>query len=527
VAGLLLARGVAREAEIAIRISLGAGRGRLARQLLGESLLLSLLGGAAGVLLASWIQPLLRALNPIHAVGLGAQLNDFRIDLRVLSFCLALTLLTGLLSGLVPALKAARSDRPMAVLKKDRRASTGSAGRRSLQALVAGEIAVATTLLVGGGLMAQSFQRLQRTDLGFRPENLLTLELPPSARRPGTTEQVLFMEQVLDRVRGLPGVIAAGTTTNLPLQRGVTLDSVFEVEGRPPANPADVPITAHRLVVPGYLETLGVTLKRGRFLDARDHAGARPVAVVSEELARQAWPGEDPIGKSVRRLRGGQAGPWMAVVGVVQDVKEDRFNFRIDRPAWYLPYAQQTFPLPAGLPLNLVVRTAGEPGPLAAALRDAVHAVDPNQPVASVTTMVEQLSDVLLAERFSSVLVGTLAALGLLLAALGLYGVLAYSVGQRTSELGLRMALGARPRDVLRLVIGQGFLLAAAGLGIGVVGGWTLARLMASLLYQVSPNDPTTFAVVALVLAGATLLACWLPARRAIRISPLAALRYD
>jgi putative ABC transport system permease protein len=528
VASLLLARGVTREGEIAIRLALGAGRARLARQLLAESFVLALLGGTAGVLAAVWIQPLLRALNPIQAVGLGVYLNDFRIDAKVLLFSLALTLLTGVVSGLVPALKIARSAGPMEVLKKDHRASGGARGRRSLRALVVGEIAVAATLLVGAGLMVQSFGRLQRTELGFRPDDLLTMELPLSpARHAGTAPQARFMEQVLDRVRTVPGVVSAGMTLNVPMQRGVTLDSVFEVEGRAPASPAEVLITAHRLVSPGYMETLGVSLTKGRFLDEHDRADAPPVVVVSEELVRQAWPGEDPLGKRIRRRRAGVPGPWMSVVGVVRDVKEDRFGFRIDRPVWYVPYAQQTFAVPVSLPLNLVVRMGADRGAVATSVRQAVHAVDPAQPVAGVMPMREYLADVLVADRFSAVLMATLAAVGLLLAALGLYGVMAYSVGQRRGEIGLRMALGARPRDVLRLVVGEGTALLVVGLLFGAAGAWTLTRLLSSTLYHVSPTDPATFAVVGLLLAGVALLASWLPARRATRISPMAALRSE
>jgi putative ABC transport system permease protein len=335
------------------------------------------------------------------------------------------------------------------------------------------------------------------------------------------------MEQVLERVKALRGVVSAGMTTNVPMQWGVTLDSVFEVEGRPRTNPADVPITAHRLVSPGYTETLGVELLRGRFLDERDHASALPVAVVSEELVRQAWPGEDPIGKRVRRLRAGVAGPWMTVVGVVKDVKEDRQNARFRRPVWYLPFAQQTFTLPVSLPLNLVVRARDEPASVAAAVRGAVRAVDADQPVAGVMPMTKYLSQVLVAERFSAVLMATLATLGLLLSALGLHGVVAYSVGQRTAEIGLRMALGADPSDVLRLIAGQGLALVALGLTLGAAGAFSVTRLLANALHEVSPRDPATFVLVALTLGAVCLFACWLPARRATRVSPAAALRSE
>jgi len=459
VASLLLARGLAREGEIAIRRSLGAARGRLVRQLLTESLLLAFLGGAAGVLLAYWTGPALAALSPIQPSGLGAYLTDFRIDGRVLSFSLAVTVVSGALSGLLPALKVARSAQLISVLKqRDQR--TASGGRRPLAALVVAEVAVAATLLVGGGLVVCSFQRLQRIDLGFRPDGL-------------------------------------------------------------------VMITALRLVSPGYPAAIGVSVVAGRLLEETDRVGSLPVAVVSEELVRQAWPGEEAIGKRVRRVRAGEPGPWMTVVGVVRDVKEDRFNFRVLRPVWYLPLAQQAFAPPVRLPLELVVRTTGDPGGLAAAVRTAVHAVDRDQPVGTAMRLREQLADVLIGERFSAVLIAALAAAGLLLAALGLYGVMAYAVGRRTGEIGLRMALGARPRDVLRLVVVQGLGLVAAGLLLGVAGAWALTRLLATSLYEVSPTDPATFAAVAVVLTAAALLACWIPARRATRIDPMAALRCE
>jgi putative ABC transport system permease protein len=529
VGSLLLARGVAREGEIAIRRSLGAGTGRLVRQLLTESVLLAVLGGAAGVLLAAWIQPLLGALSPLRATGLGHYLTDFQLDWRVLAFSIAITLLAGIVSGVAPSLRAVGSSGLMGLIRRrEQRAGVGG-GRRSLGALVVAEIAIAATLLVGGGLMVRSFQRLQELELGFDPHRVLTMELPLSPSRYATqARRAQLVDEVVTRVRALPGVAAAGVTTNLPMQRGMTLDAVFEVEGRPRARPSDVPITAHRVVTPGYPETIGVELLAGRHLDARDVSGAAPVVVVSEALVRQAWPDADPLGKRLRRLRAGQPGPWMTVVGVTRDVKEDRFGFRVDRPVWYVPYAQQVFPLPLDLPLNLVVRAAaGDPLSLAGAVRAAVREIDPDQPVASAMTMEDGLSDVLVAERFSAILMGALAALGLLLATLGLYGTMAYTVGSRTGEIGLRIALGARPRDVLRLVLGHGLALVGGGLVLGVAGAWTLTRLLASTLHEVRPSDPATFAVGAAVLTVTGLLACWLPARRAMRIEPMAALRSD
>ncbi len=525
VANLLLVRGVAREHEITIRLALGAGRWRVIRQLLTESLVLALAGGMVGLLLAFWVMPLLSTLVPVQAVALASFLSDFQIDARVLEFSFLVSLATGAIFGLIPALKVAGSSALMATLKQREQRSGGqSSGRRWLAALVIGEIAVAATLLVGGGLMAQSFERLQRVELGFRPENLLIMQMAPSRDKYREYPQrVAFAEQMLERVKTIPGVVSAGTTTNIPLQTS-SIDSVFTVEGRPPANPSDVPITAHRAVSPGYLETLGVTLVKGRMINEQDAADSLPVVVVSEELARQAWPGEDPIGKRVKRGRPHQTNfAWLTVVGVVGDIKEDRFNFRINRPAWYLPHAQQEI----NAPMNLVVRASNDPAGLTAAIRDRIRSIDPDLPISGVMTVKDHLADLLITERFSAVLMGGLAALGLTLAAFGLYGAMAYSVSQRTGEIGLRMALGARPRDILKIVMGHGVLIIVIGLSIGMLGAWAVTRLLSSTLYQVSPSDPATFAVVALLLASVALLACYLPARRATRVDPMIALRRE
>jgi putative ABC transport system permease protein len=525
VAGLLLARGVAREREIAVRRALGAGWLRVVRQLVAESLLLAALGGLGGAALAAAAMPALSALNPIQTAAFAGLLRSPRVDGRVLGFVAAATLLSGLISGLLPAFKAAGGhDLTPVVQAGGQRSGSSRAGRRSLAVLVIAELAIAVALLAGGALMVQSFQRLQRMDLGFRPGGLLTmhLELPPGKYK-DFPRRALFVELLLQHVRQLPGVVAAGTTTDVPLSTLATYDSGFAVAGHPPANPAEVPITAHRLASPGYLETLGVTLVRGRLLGEQDRAGAMPVAVISEELARQGWRGEDPIGRQVKRVRPGQDFPWLTVVGVVKDVKEDRFNFRIDRPVWYLPYAQQE----NTYALDLVVRGNGDPSRLAAPIRRAVLAVDPEQPVSDVATMDALLAAMLGTERFSAVLMGALAVMGLVLAMIGLYGVMAYSVRRQTGEIGLRVALGACPGAIFKLVLGRGARLIAAGLLIGVGCAAALARLLAGTLYGVEPSDPVTFAATALFVAMVAAAACYLPARRAMRIDPLVALRSE
>ncbi len=527
VASLLLVRGLARDGEMAIRVSLGAGRARVLRQLLTESLVLALAGGAAGLLLAFWTLPLITRLNPVEADSLGLLLTDYRIDGPTLAFSIAATLATGVLFGFLPAVRSLRrTDLSTRIRRREQRLGGAPGGKRVFSLLVVGEIAVAAALLSCGGLMLQSFRSLQRVDLGFQPEKRLTMRLPLSSRDyPLHAAKVAFAERLLSRLQALPGVAAAGVSTNLPLDE-VSLDSVFEVEGHPQANPADVPITAHRLVSPGYLEALGVRLVRGRLINSTDRAGSVPVALVSEELVRQAWPAEDPIGKRVRRILPGRAiSPWLTVVGVVRDVKEDRSNFRITRPVWYLPDAQQDDPLPTDLPMSLVVRATGDPAALATAVRQTIRAVDPRVPVSDVATMAEHLADLLVTERFGAVLMGILAALGLTLAALGLYGTLTLSVRQRTAEIGLRMALGARPRDVLTHVLGGGAALSAAGLTAGLIGGRALAQVLAGSLYGVGPSDPATFVTVGFILTSAGLAACFFPARRASRVDPMTALR--
>src|SRR5204862_2128796 len=292
--------------------------------------------------------------------------------------------------------------------------------------------------------------------------------------------RVAFTDQVLQRMRNLSGVIAAGTTTNIPLEREIAFDAIFNVEGRPPPNPNEVPITSHRVVSPGYLETLGITLLKGRLIDKNDRAESLPVVVVSEEFGRQAWPGKDPLGKRVRRLRAGQIFPWMTVVGVVKDVKEDLFNYRINRPVWYVPYAQ----VENNFPLNLVVRTRIDPKSLIAALRDVVRTADPDQPVSNVMTMNTVLNNVLVTERFGAVLMGTLAISRLILASIGLYGVMAYAVKQRTAEIGLRIALGAQRKHVLALFMGEGIKLTLLGVIIRLIAAWAATRLLVSLLFR-------------------------------------------
>ncbi len=527
VASLLLVRGVARRGEMRLRRALGASRGRLLGQTMLEGMSLALLGGAAGLLVAFWILPFLRALNPISVVMFTSVLADFRIDGSAAIFCLALSLLTGAAFGAIPAAAAAGERRLLSGLSaREGNAAGTAAGRKGLGLLVTAEIAVAATLLVGCGLLVESFRFLQRLDPGFRPDPVLLAELPLSrARYPRHADRLAFETRLVERVRSLPGVVDAGTTTNVPLQLGVTIDAPYTVEGRPPGNPSEVPIAALRLVSPGYLEALGVTLVRGRLVSEEDRPDTAPVAVVTEELARQAWPGEDPLGRRLRRGRTGDLRyPWRTVVGVVRDVKEDRINFRIDRAALYLPHAQDGS-VAVQIPLNLAVRTDGDPRAAAAAVREAIRGLDPEQPVENVRSAREHLSGVLTTERFSAALAAALAPLGLALAALGLYAVMAYSVAERRGEIGIRIALGAGPRAVFALVLRRGIVLSGVGLAIGLAGARAMAKLLSGTLYGVAPTDLRTFGIAAAVLSVVALAACLVPARRATRVDPIAALK--
>ncbi len=524
VANLQLARGIARTRELALRRALGASRSRLVRQLLTESMLLALLGGAGGLLLAHWILPLLTVINPVQGVSLAGFFHEFTIDNRVLIFAFCVTLATGVIFGLVPALKGTGEREVMPSLRQGDQRSASAPGHGWLNILIVAEIAVAMTLLVGGGLIVRSFNRLQRVDLGFRPDHLLTLKMVlPESKYSEHRQRVAFVNQVLERLKNLPGVVSAGTTTNIPLEREIAYDARFSVEGRSPRNPNDIPITSHRLVSPDYLKTLGVTLLKGRLIEETDRAGQPPVVVISEQLAREAWPGEDPLGKRIKRVRPGQDFPWMTVIGVIRDVKEDLFNYRVNRPVWYVSYAQ----LENNFPVNLVVRTSDDPASVTTAIREATRAVDPDQPISDVMTMNQNLARVLVTERFSAILMSVLAAAGLLLAALGLYGVMAYSVSQRTTEIGVRVALGAQPIHVLRLILGQGAKLTLLGIAIGLTAAWGLTRLLASLLFEVNATDPATFVSISLLLVSIALVACFLPARRALAVDPMVALRYE
>jgi putative ABC transport system permease protein len=509
VANLMLARAGAREKELAIRGALGAGRLRLVRQMLTECLLLAFAGSAAGLLLATWLTKSLGSLSSTNTLGEMGRVASITIDLRVLGFTLLITLVTGLLFGLLPALRFSRTD--LNVSLKEGGRGGGSHGRGLRGALLVGEVALAIVLLVGAGLLIRSFAKLLDVDPGYRPENLLTARIALPPRYSDNSRRAQFYEQILQRLAALPGVASVGATSHLPLL-GYNLGAMLSVEGRAPL---DVPISS---VNPDYFRTMGIGLRAGRLLNDRDTQDAPSVTVLSETLARRLFPNQDPIGKRFKLP--GSGAELTTVVGVVSDVRHKGLDRDIEN-ALYLSYRQA----PRGM--ALVLRSAVEPSSLAQALRNAVHEIDPALPVYDVMTMNERLSNSVAARRFNLQLLGGFAALALLLAGVGVYGVISYVVTQRTHEVGIRMALGAQSSDVLRLFIKQGMAMVTLGVALGLIGAFALTRVMKSLLFDVSAIDPPTFACVALLLSLVALAACYLPARRASRIDPLASLRRE
>jgi putative ABC transport system permease protein len=518
VANMSLARAAARRREIAVRTALGASRRRIVRQCLTESVLLSLVGGTAGLLFALWGTDLLAALAPDAIPGSAS----VRVDLWVLGFTLALSVLTGVLFGLLPALQASSAQPQEALREGGRTSSSGRSARLMRGALVVSEMAVALVLLTGAGLLVKSFLRLQRIDPGVSIDRVLTLRLRlPDARYAQAERQVRFYDDVLRRIQELPGVTAAGLTSDLPLG-GTDSFLSFGIEGRPQEKLGQGPEGGYHQVSLDYFRTLGIPLLRGRQFDARDVQKAPEVAIVSETLAKRYWPGEDPIGRRISFGTDDKGEPsWTTIVGVTADVRQKGLHAE-PRPEVYVSSLQS----PSRY-ATLIVRSPLDAASLGASVRREVQAVDADIPLYDVKTMREVLDGSLAARRFNMALLALFAGVAVLLAGVGLYGVLAYMVTQRTHEIGVRMALGARPGDVLRLVVGQGMALSLGGVLLGILGALALTRLLTSLLVGVAATDPWTFGLVALLLSGVACLACYVPARRAARVDPLIALRYE
>jgi putative ABC transport system permease protein len=519
VANLLLARAASRETEIAVRTALGANRGRLVRQLLTESLILALAGGALGLLLAVWGVEALIALEP---QGIP-RLDEVRVDPMVIVFTMALSALTGLLFGVFPAFQSTRGGMSSTLKEGGRGALTTRGGSRMRSTLVVAEVALAVTLLAGAGLLIRSFTRLAAVDPGFQVKPALTFELSlPDARYEQRERQVAFFDELLPRLRAIPGVSKAAGVMSLPLS-GTSFVLTFSVEGRPPLPPAQQPAMQVRIATVDYFQTIGIPLKRGRLFRDEDRMSTPQVAVITEAAAKQYFADEDPIGKKIK-LGWGYDGTYAGgeVVGVIGDVKDAALD-EPDPPQIYLPYRQ--WPVQS---MSVVLETAVPPESVAEQARRAVYGVDPNLPVGTVRTLQQLVARSLSQPRFYMTLLAAFAAVALTLAAIGIFGVLSYAVAQRTREIGIRMALGAHESSVLGLVVREALVMTSAGVVIGIVAALALTQLLvAQLLFETSPHDPTTFVAVAAVLGAVAVLAAYLPARRATRVDPIVALRAE
>ncbi|HXW03888.1 MAG TPA: ADOP family duplicated permease [Vicinamibacterales bacterium] len=511
-ANLLLVRGSGRGREIAIRTALGAGRRRIALQMLAESVVLAVAGGALGLLLAYLAIPTIQTLGTDSV----PRVQDVAIDGRVLAFTLVLCLVTGIVFGVVPAWQASRAS-VSDVMKEGGRSSTGSGGRWLRNALVTAEVALSLVLLVGASLLLRSFDRLTQVDPGFRAEGVLSfrVSLPPTAY-PEDAHRQAFFGQLLERLRALPGVMASGMIQSLPIRGDYVLS--FTVQGRP-TQPGKDPSANYRVVSPGSFEALGIPVRLGRAFTDRDAAGGPLVAMVDEAFVRRHFPGEDPIGRGID-IGNGTDG-FYEIVGVVGDVRYGGLDARAN-PTMYVPYEQDVFST-----MWVVTRTAGNPRDLQGPVRGVVKDLDRGLPAYQMSALSDIVSNSLAERRFSMFLLGLFALVALFLSAVGLYGVISYSVSQRTQEIGLRLAIGAPRGHLLGMVIGQGMRLVVTGIIVGLAGAVALARSVSSLLFEVTPFDPPSYAATALVLVSVAALACYVPARRATRVDPIVALRCE
>jgi putative ABC transport system permease protein len=511
VGSLQLSRALGRRREMAVRMAIGARRGMIVRQLLTESLVLALCGGALGAALSTIGTHLLAASAPADL----PRASEIRTDGVVLAFTAAASVLAGVLFGLVPALQISRPDLA-GVMRAESRGATGGRRRNLLRnLLVVSQVALSMVLITGAGLLLRNFVQLRTASPGFDARGLLTMNiaLPPARYRQGT-QMIAFYDQLLDGVRALPGVRAAAVSSALPV-------NPIRVSPALPEGQPDVPLMQRpffniQTFAPGYVETMGIPLRRGRDFTAHDDTSAPPVAMVNETVVRRFWPGADPVGKRI--VLGRMVKP-VEVVGVLSDVRNNKLAADV-QPEIYLPFAQLPW-----ASMNLVVRTAGRPESFVAAVRSRVLAVDRDQPVTGIQTMEDLLSKAAAQPRYATTLLGGLAVLALLLAVVGIYGAIAYSLAERTGEMGIRLALGAARSSILGMVLRQGVVLALAGIGIGLAVSLALTRLLSGMLYQVSVRDPLAFAAGAVLFTAVAALASYIPARRATRVDPLTALR--
>jgi putative ABC transport system permease protein len=515
VANLLLARGATRRKEMAIRAALGAARARIAAQLLFEFVLLALAGGALGIVLAAASVALLRTV----ATDSLPRLNAIALDGRALFFALAVSLASGMLFGIAPALRSSGPALNAALTEGGRGGAGGRAGRRMRAALASVEVALAVVVLIGAGLLIRSFVRMRQTDPGFDPHGVLTFRLPLAGGRNATPDgAIAFFRQAGEQLAALPGVRSVGMADTLPLT-GLGTGYTFSVEGRPAEREEQRPIALFRSISPGYFRTLRIPLAAGRDFAASDSQDAPPVVIVNQLLARRFWPDGNPLGgRLILHDRGGMVA---RIVGVVGDVKPERVDTG-DWPAMYMPYAQSTNPT-----MVMAVRTTAAPLALSTAVQRAIHRLDPEQPVADIRPLDAVVDQAAGDARFNALVLGLFAAIAFALGAVGIYGVISYDVSQRTNEIGLRMALGAQPRDIARLILGQGARLAAMGIAAGLVIAFALTRFMEPLLYGVRTTDFPTFAAISILLGVVALAAGYLPSRRAMRLDPVVALRHE
>jgi putative ABC transport system permease protein len=520
VANLLLSRAAARQKEIAVRIALGAGRWRLIRQLLTESVLLALIGGVLGLGLAFGAIKLLIAINPANIPRLG----EIDIDGRVLGYTLLISIMTGIIFGLVPALQATKPDLNETLKAEGARGSTGGIRKQRFRsALVISEVALTVLLLIGAGLMIKSFYSLQRVKLGFNPENVLTMQVNlPSLNYSEDSQITSFYDQVIKRVQALPGVQAAGAATSIPLMDRV-FTRRFIIEGRAPATPNERLTSHFRSVSHDYHRAMGISLLKGRYFTEQDREKSTPVIIINESLARLYWPDEDPLGK---RINFPSDGPiWREIVGIVADVKHQKLDAD-SGSEMYVPYFQKPFTF-----MGLVVRTGTDPAQMTNTVRNEVLAVDSTQAVYDVKTMQQMVGETVSQPRLNMLLLTIFAGIALVLAAVGIYGVMSTAVSQRKHEIGIRMALGAQANDILKMIVGQGMTLAAIGLVIGVIIAFLLAffltRVIEGFLFGVSATDLTIFIGIPLLLVVVAFLSCYIPARRATKVDPMIALRAE
>jgi putative ABC transport system permease protein len=524
VTSMLLARGSTRQGEMATRAALGAGRLRLIRQLVVEAVLLAGLSSVVGVLLAHWGLATVLSLLPKYALVETQALHRISLNLPVLGFTVALSLLTGIAVGLLPALRVSSLNLNESLKQSARTSGPGAARSRLQRTLVVFQVALALVLLVGAGLMIQSFQRLEATPMGFKPDHLLTVRVPLVNYKyaPGP-QSAAFYRNVLERIQAIPGVRAAGMANNLPFA-GFCTTIDFPAPPNWSGGPGESFYVVTRSISPGYFRAMGIPLKGGRDFtqtETDNQKGGPCVRIVNEAMARRYWPGEDPVGKQVPGACRNDA-PAL-IVGLVGDSKWDTVKSQVV-PEMFIPYARAPF---ASFLVTFVIRTSSNPTSVAAAVRRAVWEVDHDQPVIQIRTMEEVISESIWRQHISASMLGIFAAIALLLSAVGIYGVFSYSVTQRTHEIGIRAALGASPRDILKMVVGEGLLLTLIGVGAGIVAALALTRLLASLLYGVHPRDPITFVGLSFLLAGVALLATYIPARRATKVDPMVALRYE